>query len=187
MQLERKIVWIIKQTNDITKWYMKQSGIFENHIERIKALRKDDLLWYEGHVANYVAKHAHMFSKTKLKNVWFEFQLGDKRTFTEIEEGFKPDLLLHFEKELWIVEVKYPDYWPDLENQSETRGDKKQLESYGQQLVKLITGAGWFKGIEQVRLAFFYAYKKKKHPHTEQLIEASKWPVEREDSFAFSP
>ncbi len=112
--------------------------------------------------------------------------MGDKRTFTEIEEGFKPDLLLQFVKELWIVEVKYPDYWPDLENQSETRDDKKQLESYGHQLMKLITGAGWFKGIEQVNLAFFYAYKKK-YPHTEQLVEAGKWPVERRNSFAFSP
>ncbi len=65
MQLEKKIVWIIQQTDDITKWYIEKSGIFDR-TKIIRALRKDYLLWYEGHVANYVAKHAHMFSKKKL-------------------------------------------------------------------------------------------------------------------------
>ncbi len=182
-----RIVWIIKQTDDITEWYSKESGIFNGSLDNVRGLRDSDLLWYESHVANYVARHAHMFSKSKLKNVWFEFQLGDKRTYSGIEKDLKPDLLLQFEKELWVVEVKYPDSWPDPETQKEVRGGIKQLKSYGRQLEVLIGQAGWFEGVEQVHLALFCAYKKKKDALSEQMRNASRWPIERRDSLAFSP
>lgn len=181
------IVWVIKQTDDVTEWYSKKSGIFNGSLDNVRGLRDSDLLWYESHVANYVAKHAHMFSKRKLKNVWFEFQLGDKRTYSRIEKDLKPDLLLQFEKELWVVEVKYPDYWPDPESQDEIRAGIKQLKLYGRQLECLIGKAGWFEDVEQVHLALFCAYKKKKDPLSEQMVEAGRWPIEKRDSLAFLP
>ncbi len=171
------IVWIIKHKDDITKWYMKKKDIFDS-LENTRGLRKDDLLWYESHVAKYVAEHAFKFSKRELKNVLIGFQLGDKRTDSRTKKALIPDLILQFDRELWVVEVKYHDSYPNPETKYGICWID-QLESYCIQLEYLIKEGGWFVGVEHVHLALFCAYKNKKEPMSDQMREARKWPIKR--------
>jgi hypothetical protein len=170
-----EITWIAQHKDIISKWYQNESGIFAD-LSNVKGVREDGLIWYESFIANYVAKHSEMFRRKPPVNIWFELNLGDTRAIEDIDTRVKPDLILQYEDEIWIIEVKYEQYSPDP-NTDLVRNTESQIRGYKDQITKL-QREGWFPSTE-ARMAVFWAYweKRAKPLGTEESL--AKWPIQR--------
>ena len=160
-----EIVWIAKHRNKINEWYLKESGISSK-----------GSVWYESFITNYVAQNAKSFRGDSPQYVWYELNLGDTRTDKQSKRRSKPDLLLQFSDEVWIVEVKYYTRSPDLRFKR-AKDCIKQLESYECQLEQLMK-SGWFPK-RQIRLAIFWAFLRDRERPLQTDPEFQKWPIDR--------
>ncbi len=165
MEILTEIVWIAKHRNEINEWYLKESGISSK-----------GSVWYESYITNYVAQHAMSFRGESPQYVWYELNLGDTRTPKQLKRRSKPDLLLQFSDEIWIVEVKYCGRSPNLKL-SRAKDCIEQLESYASQL-KQLRKSGWFPK-RKIRLAVFWAFWKIRKIPLQTDSEFQKWPIDR--------
>jgi hypothetical protein len=169
------IEWIIKNRKEIERWYVEQ-GVFED----IPLGPDDGRAYYESFVTNYVAQHAHKFPSQNLMRIWYELGLRDdglkeieKKFILEVEidgkiwkkklnwsSQVKPDLLLEFKEDIWLIEVKFSYYSPDIESNKKTKEVKetiKQIRVYETRLRHLIEQLGWFAG-KKIHLAIAWAF-----------------------------
>ena len=110
------IIWIAQHKDMISEWYQNESGIFAD-LSHVKGVREDGLVWYESFISNSVAEHAEMFRKDLPMSIWFELNLGDTRALEGIDTRVKPDLILQYPEEIWIIEVKYEQHSTDSDVQ----------------------------------------------------------------------
>ncbi len=191
------IDWVAKHRKEIEDWYIDR-GVFERG-----RLGPDDdgKAYYESFVTNFVAQHAHKFTGHKPIRIWYELGLRNPR-LEEIEKDFtlviefddekwikklnsksqvKPDLLLEFKDDIWLIEVKFGYYSPDIESNKKTNDVKdciKQIRVYEARL-RHLKELDWFPG-KEIHLAVVWAFWWKRKRDTLKLdTKYSTWLSDR--------
>lgn len=168
------IVWMTKHQQGIFDWYRKQR-VFTHDPFASEEYRTHR----ESFIRNYFLYHAHLFTGSKPRCIWQELQLHDAEMADE--KPIKSDILLQYEGELWIIEVKFGYYSPDL-NSSPARpmyviDCEYQLAAYKDRINEL-REMGWFPDIKTLYLGVFWAHmymrERRKYLDTRSAIWLSK-------------
>jgi len=194
-----EIEWIVKHREEIEGWYV-DLGVFE---ERPLGPDDDGGAYYESYVANYVAQHAHKFTGQSPIRTWYELGLRDagleeiEKSYTLVvefpdetwkeefnfESQVKPDLLLEFEEDIWIIEVKFGYYSPDIESSKKTNDVKDcifQTRKYEARLRHLME-LGWFPR-KKIHLAIVWGFWWKRKRSAMEYLDTkySTWLSDRD-------
>lgn len=187
-QWAKKTIWIVKSKRKILDWYLSQRIFAKNPF-----VSQDDtsLIHYESLVSNYVAHHADMFTGVQPRHIWYDLDLYDWR-LEQVEDRnskpnpssrAKPDLILQFDEELWMVEVKFGAKSPDIECQPILETLKpviNQVSIYAQQLQNLLK-LEWFPDCKKIQPVVFWAYfHNRLRSKTYLDTKYSNWPAESE-------
>lgn len=192
------IEWIAKQREEIERWYINQ-GVFGKG-----SLGPDDSgkAYNESFVTNYVAQHAHKFTGQNPIRIWYELGLRDNG-LEKIEKGYileveidgkiwehkldfekqvKPDLLLEFKDDIWLIEVKLGHYSPDMECNKKKKKVKdtiKQIRVYEARLKHLME-LGWFPK-KNIHLVIVWAFRLEREESTLKYLDTkySSWLSDR--------
>ena len=183
----KKTEWVIKSKDDIVYWYLEE-GVFHN--DPFKADADNSLVYYESLVTNYVAYHADKFTGSVPRRIWHDLTLHDWR-LDKIEEPkskpgpksrVRPDLILQFDSELCMIEVKYHPQSPDIEKKPRLKTLKpidEQVDIYTKRLSNVLK-LGWFPNCSRIRPFVFWAFyypRTRFKPHLDRKYAS--WPVDR--------